>query len=122
MDVHVSWRAVLHRINESRTAEDRSILIAAGENKSWVVAGELGAWVVYQSSGEFPESSTGEYQTSRLNAGETRLRIFSQERSTSGNFTGELKIFLPKNSVGRRLKSLILLGIVHLKLLICWRY
>ena len=104
MDVHVSWRAVLHRINESRTAEDRSILVAAGENKSWVVAGELGAWVVYQSSGEFLKSSTGEYQTSRLNAGETRLRIFSQERSTSGNFTGELKIFLLRTLWGEGLK------------------
>ena len=104
MDVHVSWRAVLHMIDESGTAEDRSILTAAGENKSWVVAGEPGAWVVYQSSGEFLESSTGEYQTSRLNAGETRSRIFSQERSTSGNFTGELKIFLLKTLWGEGLK------------------
>ena len=69
MNVHVSWRAVLHRINESRTAEDRSILIAAGENKSWVVAGELGAWVVYQSSGEFLMTSTGEFQSNRLMLG-----------------------------------------------------
>ena len=122
MDAYVSWRAVLHRIDESGIAEDRSILTAAGENKSWVVAGEPGAWVVYQSSGEFLKSSTGEYQTSGLNAGEARLRIFSLERSISGDFTGELKIFLPKNSVGRRFKSLTPLGIVHLKLLICWGY
>ena len=81
-------------------------LTAARENKSWVVAGEPGAWVVYQSSGEFLNSSTGEYQTSGLKAGGTRLRIFSQERSISGNFTGELKIFLPKNSVGRRFNPL----------------
>ena len=114
MDVHVSWRAVLHRINESRTAEDRSILIAAGENKSWVVAGEnnswvvageLGAWVVYQSSGEFPESSTGEYQTSRLNAGEARLRIFSLERSISGDFTwGNSRFFFLKTPWGEGLE------------------
>ena len=96
MDVHVSLRAVLHRIDESGIAEDKRILIAAGENKSWVVAGEPGAWVVYQSSGEFLKSSTGEYQTSRLNAGEARLRIFSLERSISGDFTGELKIFFLK--------------------------
>ena len=100
MDAYVSWRAVLHRIDESGIAEDRSILTAAGENKSLVVAGEHGAWVVYQSSGEFLKSSTGEYQTSRLNAGEVRLRVFSLERRISGDFTGELKIFLPKTLWG----------------------
>ena len=60
MDVHVSWRAVLRRIDESRPSGDRGILTAAGENKSWVIAGELGAWIVYQSSGGFLKSSTGE--------------------------------------------------------------
>ena len=34
-------------------AEDKSILTAAGENNSLAVAGELGAWVVYQFSEEF---------------------------------------------------------------------
>ena len=96
MDVHVSWRAVLHRIDESGTSEDRSILTAAGENKSWVATGEHGAWVVYQSSGEFLKSSTEEYQTSRLNAGEVGLRIFSLAGNISGDFTGELKICPPK--------------------------
>ena len=41
MDAYVSWRAALHRIDESGIAEDRNILTAAGENKSWVVTGEL---------------------------------------------------------------------------------
>ena len=122
MDVHVSWRVVLHRIDESGIAEDRSILTAAGENKSLVVAGEHGAWVVYQSSGEFLKSSTGEYQTSRFNAGDARLRIFSLESSISGDFTGELKIFLPKNSMGRRFESLTPLGVVHLELSLHWGY
>ena len=84
--------------------EDKSILTAAGTNNSLAVAGEKGAWVVYQSSGEFLKSSTGEYQTSGLNAGEARLRIFSWERSISGDFTGELKIFLLKTLGGEDLK------------------
>ena len=53
MNAHVSWRAVLRRIDESEMAEDKSILTAVGKKKVLVVAGELGAWVVYQSSGEF---------------------------------------------------------------------
>ena len=40
MDVHVSWRAVLQRIDESEMAEDKSILNAAGKNNSLAVAGE----------------------------------------------------------------------------------
>ena len=60
MDAHVSWRAVLQRIDESGIAEDKSILAAAGEQ---------GAWVVYQSSGEFPMTSTGEFQSNRLMLG-----------------------------------------------------
>ena len=34
MDAHVSWRAVLQRIDESKVAEDKSILTAAGKNNS----------------------------------------------------------------------------------------
>ena len=90
----------MHRIDESGIAEDRSIMTAAGENKSLVVAGEHGAWIVYQSSREFLKSSTGEYQTSRLNAGEVRLRVFNLEESIFGDFTGELQIFLPKTPWG----------------------
>ena len=66
MDAHVSWRAVLQRIDESEMAEDKSILTAAGKNNSLAVAGEQGAWVVYQSSGEFLMTSTGEFQVNRL--------------------------------------------------------
>ena len=35
MGAHVSWRAVLQRIDESEMAEDNSILTAAGKNNSW---------------------------------------------------------------------------------------
>ena len=31
---------ILPRIHESEMAEDKSVLTAAGENKSWAVAGE----------------------------------------------------------------------------------
>ena len=41
MDMHVSWRAVLHRIDESGTAEDRSILIAVGEKSPGLLPGNL---------------------------------------------------------------------------------
>ena len=34
MNAHVSWRAVLQRIDESEMAEDKSILTAAGKNNS----------------------------------------------------------------------------------------
>ena len=78
-------------IDESGIAGDRSILAAAGEQ---------GGWVVYPSSGEFLKSSTGEYQSSRLNAGEVRLRVFSLEGSIFGDFTGEFKIFLPRTLWG----------------------
>ena len=40
MDAHVSWRAILRRIDESEMAEDKSILTAAGMNNSLAVAGE----------------------------------------------------------------------------------
>ena len=52
MNVHVSWRVVLQRIDESETAEDDSILTAAGKNNSWSLLEKKGAWVVHQSSGE----------------------------------------------------------------------
>ena len=35
MNAHVSWRAVLQRIDESEMAEDNSILTTAGKNNSW---------------------------------------------------------------------------------------
>ena len=56
-------------IDESWMAEDKSILTAAGKNNSLAVAREQGAWVVYQTSGEFLMTSTGEYQSSRLMLG-----------------------------------------------------
>ena len=40
MDAHVSWRAVLQRIDESEMAEDKSILTAAGERNSLAAAVE----------------------------------------------------------------------------------
>ena len=40
MDVYVSWRAVLQRIDEFEMAEDKSILTVAGKNKSLAAAGE----------------------------------------------------------------------------------
>ena len=69
MNAHVSRRAVLQRIDESEMAEDDSILTAAGKNNSWSLLEKKGAWVVYQSSGEFLMTSTGEYQFSRLMLG-----------------------------------------------------
>ena len=40
MNAHVSWRAVLRRIDEPEMAEDKSILTAAGTNNSLAAAGE----------------------------------------------------------------------------------
>ena len=47
--------------------------------------------------------------------GRSDLRIVSLTGSSSGDFTGELKICPPKNSVGRRLNGLAPLGIDNLK-------
>ena len=40
MDAHVSWWAILLRIDESWMAGDKRILTAAGENKSLAAVGE----------------------------------------------------------------------------------
>ena len=81
MNMHVCWWAVLMKIDESWTAEDKRILTAVGENNSLAAAGEgknlwllqmrspgttvggSGVWVVCQSTGDFclEEIFTGEY-------------------------------------------------------------
>ena len=62
MNVHVSWRAVLRRIDEPEMAEDKSLLTAAGKNNSWLLLGnkELGLYTNLLGNSCLEEIFTGE--------------------------------------------------------------
>ena len=69
MDAHVSWRAVLQRIDESGMAEDKSILTAVGKNNSWLLLGnkELGLYTNLLGNPCLEEIFTGESSNTMRN-------------------------------------------------------
>ena len=85
MNVHVRWRAVLQRIDESKKAEDKSILTASGKNNSWSLwrIKSLGCIPIFWG---IPDYFYWGIKTWEASTGEMRTRIF---------------VLLGNNSVGR---------------------